>query len=65
MANDRMRPDEQYPGPDEGRPGDAADERVRNPGIGDEIRGIANEGDEDFEDMEDLEEDDEDSDSSY
>ena len=64
MANDRIRPDEQYTGPGEGRPSDVSDERVRNPGIGEEIRGIADEGDEDFEDMDDLEED-EDSDSSY
>ena len=64
MANDRMRPDEQYTDPGEGRPSDVSDERVRNPGIGEEIRGIADEGDEDFEDMDDLEED-EDSDSSF
>ena len=60
-----MRPDEQDTGPGEGRPSDVSDERVRNPGIGEEIRGIADEGDEDFEDMDDLEEDDEDSDSSF
>ena len=65
MANDRMRPDEQDSGPGEGRPSDVSEERVRNPGIGEEIRGIADEGDEDFEDMDDLEEDDEDSDSSF
>jgi len=64
MANDRIRPDEQYTGPGEGRPSDVSDERVRNPAIGEEIRGIADEGDEDFEDMDDLEEDD-DSDSSF
>ena len=38
MANDRMRPDEQDTGPGEGRPSDVSDERVRNPGIGEEIR---------------------------
>jgi hypothetical protein len=64
MTNDRTRPDEQYPGPGEGRPSDASDERVRNPGIGEEVRGITEEGNEDFEDMDDLEDDD-DSDGSY
>lgn len=64
MANDRMRPDEQYTGPGEGRPSDANDDRARNPGPGEDIRGVGEEGDEDFEDMDDLE-DDEDSDSSY
>ena len=65
MANDRMRPDEQLTDPAEGRPSDVNDERVGNPGIGEEVRGIADEGDEDFEDMDDLEEDNEDSDSSF
>ena len=63
MANDRIRPDEPYTGPGEGRPSDASDDRARNPGLGEDIRGVAEEGDEDFEDMDDLE-DDEDSDSS-
>ena len=31
MANDRIRPDEPYTGPGEGRPSDASDDRVRNP----------------------------------
>ena len=64
MANDRIRPDEEYTGPGEGRPSDASDDRARTPGLGEDIRGVAEEGDEDFEDMDDLEED-EDSDSSY
>jgi hypothetical protein len=64
MANDRIRPDEQHGSPGEGRPSDASDDRVRNPGIGEDIRGVAEEGEEEFEDMDDLEED-EDSDSSY
>jgi len=64
MANDRIRPDEQYSGPGEGRPSDATDDRVRTPGSGEDIRGVAEEGEEEFEDMDDLEED-EDSDSSY
>jgi hypothetical protein len=65
MANDRIRPDEQDTGPGEGRPSDASDERVGNPGIGEDIRGTAHEREEDFEDMDDLEGEDEDSDSSY
>jgi hypothetical protein len=64
MANDRMRPEEQYRGPEEGRPSDMRDEPARNPGGGEDIRGIADEGDEEFEDMDDLE-DDEDKDSSF
>ena len=64
MANDRMRPEEQYRGPEEGRPSDMRDEPARNPGGGEDIRGIADE-EEDFEDMDDLEEDDEDKDSSF
>ena len=61
MANDRIRPDEEYTGPGEGRPSDASDDRVRNPGLGEDIRGVAEEGEDDFEDLEE----DEDSDSSY
>ena len=61
MANDRIRPDEQYTGPGEGRPSDASDDRARNPGLGEDIRGVAEEGEDDFEDLEE----DEDSDSSY
>jgi len=64
MANDRMRPEEQYRGPEEGRPSDMRDEPARNPGGGEDIRGIADEGDQEFEDMDDLE-DDEDKDSSF
>jgi hypothetical protein len=64
MDNDRMRPDEQYTSPDEGRPSDVIDDRVRTPGIAEDIHGVAEEGEEDFEDMDDLEDDD-DSDSSY
>ena len=63
MANDRIRTDEQYTGPG------GAPERLERgarpqPGIGEDVRGIADEGDEDFEDMDDLE-DEEDSDSSF
>ena len=64
MANDRNRTDEQYSGPTSGRESESmSEERVRN-GIGEEVRGVADEGDEEFEDMEDLEED-EDSDGSF
>jgi len=63
MANDRNRTDEQYTGPTEGRQSESGEERVRN-GIGEDVRGVADEGDEDFEDMDDLEED-EDSDGTF
>ena len=58
MANDRNRMDE-YAGPEEGRSNDSSEERVRQSGIGEEVRGVADEGDEDFEDMDDLEDDEE------
>jgi hypothetical protein len=64
MANDRNRTDEQYTGPQDERPSDLSEERVRNSGIGEDVRSIADDGDEEFEDMDDLEED-EDSDSSF
>jgi hypothetical protein len=64
MANDRNRTDEQYAGPQDERPSDSSEERVRNSGIGEDVRSIADDGDEEFEDMDDLEED-EDSDSSF
>jgi hypothetical protein len=63
MANDRNRTDEQYSGPTSGRESESSEERMRN-GIGEEVRGVADEGDEEFEDMDDLEED-EDSDGSF
>ena len=63
MANDRNRTDEQYSGPSGGRQSESGEERVRN-GIGEDVRGVADEGDEEFEDTEDLEED-EDSDGSF
>jgi len=65
MANDRNRPDEQYAGPqDERRPSDSSGERVRDGSIGEDVRGIADEGEEEVEDMDDLE-DEEDTDSSF
>jgi hypothetical protein len=56
--------DEQYAGPGEERSSDTSEDRVRNTGIGEDVRGIADEEEEEFEDMDDLEEDD-DSDSSF
>ena len=63
MANDRNRTDEQYSGPSGGRQSESGEERVRN-GVGEDVRGVADEGDEEFEDMDDLEED-EDNDGSF
>ena len=64
MANDRNRSDEQYSGPTEGRQGDSKDEPVRG-GVGDEVRGTSEEGDEELEDLDDLEESEEESDGSF
>ena len=64
MANDRNRPDEQSAVPRDERPSDSSEERVRDRGIGEDVRGIADEGDEEFEDMDDLE-DEEDNESSF
>ena len=58
MANDRNRTDE-YRSPDQDRIKDMGDERVRG-GASDDLRGVADEGDEDLEDMDDLEEEDDD-----
>ena len=64
MANDRNRTDEQYTGPTSGRDSGASEEQSRND-VGEEVRGVADEGDEEFEDdMDDLEEDEE-SDGSF
>jgi len=62
MANDRNRTDEQI-GPTDDRANDTSEDRVRDIGIGEDVRGVAEEGEEEFEDMDDLEED-EDTDSS-
>ena len=64
MANDRNRTDEQYAVPRDERPSDSSEERVRDRGIGEDVRSIADEGDEEFEDMDDLE-DEEDNESSF
>ena len=58
MANDRNRTDEDT-SPDRDRSNDMGDERVRG-GASDDLRGVADEGDEDFEDMDDLEEEEDD-----
>lgn len=65
MANDRNRSDDQYSGPSGGRQSDSFSEEPVRGGVGDEVRGVADEGEEEFEDTEDLEEDEEDSDSSF
>jgi len=62
MANDRNRTDEQI-GPTDDRANDTSEDRIRDIGIGEDVRGVAEEGEEEFEDMDDLEED-EDTDSS-
>ena len=64
MANDCNRTDEQYAVPRDERPSDSSEERVRDRGIGEDVRSIADEGDEEFEDMDDLE-DEEDNESSF
>jgi hypothetical protein len=64
MANDRNRMDEQYAGPGDERSSDTSEDRVRDTGIGDDVRGVADGEEEEFEDMDDLEEED-DSDSSF
>ena len=63
MANDRNRTDEQFFGPEGGRPSDSNEDRTGSSGVGEDVRGVADEGDEDFEDMDDLEEEEEEEDS--
>ena len=59
MANDRNRREDfdDYSGADPGRQRDTNEET--GPAGGNDIRGIADEGDEDFDEMEELEDDDE------
>jgi hypothetical protein len=64
MSNDRNPEDEQYVGPGDRDLSEAGEDRVRNTGIGEEIRSVADDEDDDFEDLDDLE-DDEDNDSSF
>jgi hypothetical protein len=63
MANDRKRSDEQYTGSDRDRGTDMNEERLRG-GPLDDVRGIADEGEEEFEDTDDLNEE-EDSEGSF
>ena len=63
MANDRNSRDEQSTGPEGDRRSNVDEETMRG-GTSDEVRGVADEEDEEFEDTDDLEED-EDSDGSF
>ena len=54
MANDRNRTDEQYAGPE----GPHMNEHPLRHGADDEIRGIADESDDEFDDEDDLDDDD-------
>ena len=65
MANDRDRSDDQSSGPSGERTGDYSREDQVRTGVGDDVRGVADEGEEEFEDTDDLEEDEEDSDGSF
>ena len=62
MANDRNRTNEQMAGPDRDRRSGLDEENMRG-GTADDVRGIADEEDDEFEDADDLDED-EDSDES-
>ncbi len=63
MANDRSRMEDLQGGPERNPRTDMNEERA--PGAGDDVRGVAEEGDEeDFEETEDLEEEDEDGDGT-
>jgi hypothetical protein len=63
MANERNRSDDQVSGPGSERQSDYSGEQVRGE-VDEDVRGVADEGDEEFEDTEDVEED-EDSDGSF
>ena len=63
MANDRNRMDEQYAGPGDERSSDTSEDRLRDAGIGDNVRSVADGEEEEFEDMDDLEEEEEEEDS--
>ena len=62
MANDRNRTNDQMAGPDRDRRSSQDEENVRG-GAADDVRGIADEEDDEFEDADDLDEE-EDSDES-
>ena len=57
MANDRNRTDEQYAGPGDGRRD--IDEDPMRGGADEDVRGIADESDDEFDDTDDLDDDDE------
>ena len=63
MAENRYRMADQYTGPDEGRRSDMNDDRLGG-GAAEDVRGIADEDDEEFEEDEDLE-DEEENDESF
>ena len=60
MANERNRSDDQHSGPTSDRESDRPSGEEGRAGIGDEVRGVADEEEDEFEDMEDLEEGEED-----
>ena len=61
MANERSRTDDQFSGPSSERQGDnSREDRARNTYADDEVRGVADEGEEEFEGVEDMEEDEDD-----
>ena len=66
MANDRNRTDDldDISRPNPGSQTGMSDEGVRG-GAGDDIRGVADEGDEEFEDTDDLEDEDDSDDASF
>ena len=59
MANDSNRADELYTGPDDDSRTDMNEDRMRG-GVGDEVRGIADEDDEEFDEDEEMDEEEED-----
>jgi hypothetical protein len=63
MANDRNRPNDLQSAPDRDRRTDMNEEPVPTR-AGDDVRGVADEGDEEFEDSDDLDEEEEEDDSS-
>ena len=65
MANDRNRTDEQYSGPTDERRSDNEEERTRSGAGDDDVRGIAEEGDEEFEDMDDEVDEEEENDGAF
>lgn len=66
MANDRNRTGnlDESSGPNPGSQSEMNEERVRG-GAGEEVRGLADEGDEEFEDTDDLEDEEDTDDASF